>query len=154
MTAAARDAQRRAQRVNGIFGWPGFYPFKPLPGGSEIMPRVFLECPAAAPSGAAHLQTAVLGLQRFERAGHLAGGQGFELLLPLLQALHVEAQFGGNLPGGLAADQPVRDGRAFEGFIVAFVFTGRGGLFVGVKVVVPSSHNHTSPAHTIGATPV
>lgn len=48
MEAAARDVQRRAQLGDGIFCLHRFYPFKPLPGGLEIMPKVFLECPAAA----------------------------------------------------------------------------------------------------------
>ena len=39
------------------------------------------------------LQAAVLGLERVQRGGHLAGGQLLELLLPDLEALLVDAQF-------------------------------------------------------------
>ena len=67
MIAAARDAQRPAQLVNGTLGLHGFYPLESLPDGSEIMPKVFLECSAAAPSGAT---------AGSRPAGHLAGGQG------------------------------------------------------------------------------
>jgi len=70
------------------------------------------------------LQTAVLALERFERSGHLAGGQFLELLFPAVQGLDVDAQFGGNLPDRLAAEQPVLDGGAFEGFVVSFVGAG------------------------------
>ena len=48
------------------------------------------------------LPAAVLRLERFECAGHLTGGPGFELLLPEVQRLRGDAQFGGDLPGGLA----------------------------------------------------
>ena len=41
MIATARDVQRRTQLLNGVFGVHGFYPSKPLAGGSEIMPKVF-----------------------------------------------------------------------------------------------------------------
>ena len=41
MVAATRDVQRPAQLGDGVFGLHRFYPFKPLPGGSEIMPKVF-----------------------------------------------------------------------------------------------------------------
>jgi hypothetical protein len=58
MVTAARDVQSRAEFRDGIFGMHDFYPFKPLPDGSEIMPKVFLECPAAAPPGAARVATA------------------------------------------------------------------------------------------------
>jgi hypothetical protein len=41
MIAAVGDAQRRAQLRKGIFGVHGFYPFKPVPDVSEIMPKIF-----------------------------------------------------------------------------------------------------------------
>ena len=38
---------------------------------------------------------------------YVAGWQLFELLLPLLEALLVDAQFGGDLSAGLADEEPV-----------------------------------------------
>src|SRR5580765_2668490 len=52
---AACDRQGLAQVGDGIFRRHGFYPREPLPGTSEIIPKVFLECLVARSRGAARV---------------------------------------------------------------------------------------------------
>lgn len=47
-----------------------------------------------------------------------------ELLLPLVQALFIDAQFPSDDPGRLAAEHPVLNGGMLEGCVVAFVLGG------------------------------
>ena len=75
----------------------------------------------------------VLGLQCFQRAGHLTGGERFERLLPFMQVRFVDAQFPGDNPSGFATEQPVLHSRLLKGFVVASIF----GLGFGAHVCCP-----------------
>ncbi len=70
------------------------------------------------------LQPAVLRLHRFHRSGDLTGRQLVELLAPVMEAVDVDAQFGGDLPNRLAAEHQMLNGRALKVLIIMFSGSG------------------------------
>ena len=107
VVAAGRNFQGFAERTNGMLGFHRVNPLKPLDGGSERMPKVFLKCPAVGANSRSRAADRHFRLPVARR----------EALPPGTESLGMNPQLGGHFRGRFAAVEPELNSLLFKGLV-------------------------------------